>query len=138
MASGVSTFGAGKWLGSLFGIGQPPGRYYVGLTVAEPTVTMDGTAVTQIEPQGGGYRRQAYQVGAPVWQVDDNTITNLAAVAFPQPSANWGLITHFILCGQATFGDLYAWGQLRTPLAVAENEPPTIKPGAMLLTMFGG
>jgi len=135
MAGGISTRASGVWLPALFGIGAIPQQYYVGLVTAEPRGNDTGTSIFAIEPSGSAYRRQLYSIGPSWWQVTGGSVSNKSAVTFPTPLANWGYITHFVLCSAQNFGDLFAWGVLQNPQNVVQDVPPRFPAGAMILTM---
>jgi hypothetical protein len=140
MPNGITSYAAGVWLPMLFGIGVPPTQYWVGLTSAAPLASYDGTTVMAIEPQGGAYARQVVGTGASYWSVDSNgVLSNVGDIAFPVPSADWGYLTHVIVCSNAGAGQLYAYGELRNPQNVMQAIAVDFPPGALVLTMpLGG
>ena len=73
---------------------------YVSLHTADPT--------SANELSGGGYARVA--VAAAGWTVDTTSgdVTNAAAIAFPDPTADWSDPTHVGLWSAATGGNLLA------------------------------
>lgn len=74
-----------------------PAAVYVALY----TAVTDAEAGTGTEVTGGDYARTAVTMGAPT----NGAGANSAAVNFPTPSANWGLVTHFAFCDAATVGN---------------------------------
>jgi hypothetical protein len=138
MPSGLSSFAAVGWLPILFGRGIAPGNYYVGLVTAAPPATYSGTDVMALEPQGGGYVRQAVGLGSGWWDLVDGGVANHNTIAFPTPTADWGRMTHAILCSAAGAGDLYAWGELRPPQSVLQAVPASFAPGGLIFTMPSG
>jgi hypothetical protein len=140
MPNGITTYAAGVWLPQLFGIGVAPTQYWIGLTSAAPLSSYDGTTVMAIEPQGGGYQRQVMSTGTNYWSVDSNgVLSNATQVLFPRPSADWGYLTHVIVCSNAGAGNLYAFGELRNPQNVVQDIAVDFPPGALVLTMpLGG
>jgi hypothetical protein len=138
MPSGVSNYASQSWLPLLFGIGATPAAYYVGLTSQPPLASYDGTAVMAIEPQGGAYSREVLGVGASWWDNSNGVISNHGNVVYTTPTADWGYLTHYILCSAAGAGNLYCWGELRNPQKVVQGVPVSILAGTIVMTMPGG
>ena len=140
MPNGITSYAAGVWLPILFGVGVPPTQYWIGLTSAAPLSSYDGTTVMGIEPQGGGYQRQPSGTGTGWWDVQSNgLLSNHNTITFPTPSADWGYLTHVIVCGNAGAGPLFAFGELRNPQKVVQSIAVSLPPGALVLTMpLGG
>ena len=93
-----------------------PTRYYIGLSTTAPTIT--GTNVS--EPSGSGYARvELTTLGKP----SGGVVTNSASVDFPESTASWGTVTHFVIYDALTGGNLLQYGQLSTPRSI---EPATI------------
>ncbi len=88
------------------------GSHYVALLTAAPTDAGGGTEVT-----GGAYARVAVARAAGTWAAPAGTpraTSNVAAVTFPSPTANWGTATHFALYDAVTAGNLLGWALLGT------------------------
>ncbi len=88
------------------------GSHYVALLTAAPTDTGGGTEVT-----GGAYARVAVSRATGTWAAPAGTprsTSNVAAVTFPSPTANWGTVTHFALYDAITTGNLLGWAPLGT------------------------
>lgn len=138
MPSGLSVYAASGWLPVLFGITPAPGSYWIGLTTAPPPASYDGTSVMALEPQGGGYGRQNIGSGSGWWDLANGQVTNHNTVSFTVPTADWGYLTHAILCSAAGAGNLFAWGELRNPQNVLQSVPCTIPPGGLIFSMPSG
>jgi hypothetical protein len=140
MPNGISSYASGVWLPILFGIGVPPTQYWIGLTTAAPLPSYDGTTVMALEPQGGAYARQPVGTGTGFWDVQSNgVLSNHGTIGFPTPSADWGYLTHVIVCSNAGAGNLWAWGELVNPQNVLQSIGVSLPPGALVLTMpLGG
>jgi hypothetical protein len=89
-----------------------PASYYVGLLTAGCTDSAGGTEVS-----GGSYARVSVSRAAASWKGThgsatgassgtNGTISNAAAITFPAPTANWGVITHFGIYDASTSGNL--------------------------------
>jgi len=88
------------------------GSHYVALLTAAPTDAGGGTEVS-----GGAYARVAVARAAGTWAAPSGTpgaTSNTAAVTFPNPTANWGTVTHFALYDAITTGNLLGWAALGT------------------------
>ena len=96
-----------------------PTPWYVGLLTAAPTDSTAGTEVT-----GGAYARVGVAPSLANWAGTQGTGTtaassgtsgttsNNAAITFPAPTANWGVITHWGIYNAATGGQLCMYGAL--------------------------
>lgn len=105
--------------GATAAAGTGPATLHVALLTAAPSDTGGGTEVT-----GGAYARQAVTSNLTNWAGTLNnsqnvastgtsgTTSNLNAINFPAPTANWGTITHFGIYDASTGGNLLFWGAL--------------------------
>lgn len=135
MSAGVSDYGAGAWLASLFGVTGPITDYWLALCSDEPSSDMDGDVLGDLEPAGGGYARVRYGTGPALWAADSNFLTNLVDVDFGVPTDDWGDVSHFALCTDPTGGDLYAWGEFLNPQYVEAANQMLIPAGALVLAL---
>ena len=110
-----------------------PTGLWVSLHTADPTDAGTGTEVT-----GGSYARVARAPLDANWtaaSATDGVTTNAAAVTFPAPTANWGVVTHFGIWDAATTGNLIAHGALATPKTINNLDPaPSFAIGAISVT----
>lgn len=97
-----------------------PTQLWVGLLTAAPTDASGGTEVS-----GGSYARatpgvnsdtawKATQGGTPA-SASSGTggqTSNPAALTFPAPTANWGVVTHFGIYDASSAGNLLYWAAL--------------------------
>lgn len=91
-------------------VATKPAGIYVALMTAAPTDAGGGTEVT-----GGDYARVAVAQLDANWNAPAGTpraITNVNAITFPAPTANWGVATHFAIYDAATAGNLLYWAAL--------------------------
>lgn len=108
---------------------------HIGLFTAAPSDAGGGTEVT-----GGSYARVTVTRTTADWAAPaDNAgaqrTSNSAAITFPVPSANWGVITHFGIFDAATAGNLLYHGALTTPKTVNNGDPaPNFPIGALLVS----
>lgn len=117
--------------GNLFGTKKTPAiptAYYIGLSTSEPTINGDNVT----EPTGNGYARVDLTgiLGEPTAGV----VKNKTPINFNESTANWGLITHFVVFDAPTNGNLLMYGQLSTPRNVETATIMTIKEGFLTLS----
>jgi hypothetical protein len=96
-----------------------PATTYVGLLTSAPTDAGGGAEVS-----GGSYARVAVASSLANWAGTQGaastavstgttgTTSNNAAIAFPAPTANWGVVTHFGVYDAANAGNLLFFGAL--------------------------
>ena len=96
-----------------------PVTHHVGLYTTNPSDTGGGVEVT-----GGAYARVAVTAGLAAWSGSqtpgttvastgtDGTIENNAAITFPAPTANWGIVTGFGIFDAATAGNMWIYAPL--------------------------
>lgn len=91
----------------------------------------DGTGGVEVSSTGTGYNRVARNPLDANWnQAVDGIVTNAAAVTFPDPTGNWGVILGIGVWNQA--GVLVRFAQLTTPKTVNAGDPgPTFPVGAI-------
>jgi hypothetical protein len=112
------------------------GSHYVALFTAAPSDTGGGTEVT-----GGAYARVAVSRAAGTWAAPaDNAgaqqTSNVAAVTFPSPTANWGTVTHFAIFDAATTGNMLAWGPLGTSRNILNGDnAPSFAASALTVSL---
>ena len=117
--------------GNVFGTKKDPAlpeKYYLGLSSSEPG--LDGTGAT--EPVDGGYARVELTV---MGQPENGVVTNTASIDFPESTAEWGKMTHFLVNGQETGGELLMYGALTPTRTVETATVMTIKKGALKLSV---
>lgn len=116
----------------------PPATLYVGLLTAAPSDSAAGTEVS-----GGSYARVAVTSGTTAWNNtqgnttgastgSDGTSENAAAITFPAPTANWGVVTHFGIYDAASGGNLLIWSALTTSKTINNGDAaPSFAAGAL-------
>ena len=108
-----------------------PSVYYIGLSTTTPSI--DGSGVT--EPiTGAGYERvQLSSLSEPTAGV----VTNNDIINFPESTADWGTVTHFVIYDSETVGEgnLLMFGELSVPRSVETATIVTIKEGYLKLSV---
>lgn len=105
-----------------------PLTLYVGLSTAACTDAGFGTEVTL-----GAYARVAVTSATTAWLGTHGTITgassgtngtisNAAAITFPAPTANWGVVTHFFIADALTGGNLLVCQALTTSKTINSGD----------------
>jgi hypothetical protein len=135
MSSDITDFGAGAWLGALLGVTDPITGYFVALASDAPGVAADGDILADLEPAFDDYARQPYGTGPGLWALNGNVITNLVDVDFGVPAADWGPLTHYVLCDSLVSGQLYGYGLLANPQTVQAGFSVVMPAGGLVLTL---
>lgn len=106
-----------------------PATTYVALLTAAPSDAGGGTEVT-----GGAYARVAITSSLANWagtqaaastvasSGSSGTTSNNAALTFPAPTANWGVVTHFGVYDAATGGNLLFWSALTSSKTINSGD----------------
>lgn len=110
-----------------------PSALYVSLHTADPTD--DGTGA---EVSGGSYARVQRDPLDANWtgaSSTDGLTDNAAAITFPSPTGNWGVVTHFGIWDASTSGNLLIHGALTTPKTINNGDAaPSFATGALDVT----
>lgn len=113
--------------------GYPKRPLYVSLHTADPTDAGTGAEVT-----GGSYARVAVQPADGNWtgaSATDGNTDNAAAITFPAPTANWGVVTHFGIWDRLTGGNLITFGAITPNKTINNGDPaPAFAIGALDVT----
>ena len=83
-----------------------PNTYYLGLSSTAPAV--DGSGVSEPLASSGYQRVELTNLGEPV----NGVISNESEISFPESSASWGTVTHFVLYDAPTNGNLLMFNVL--------------------------
>ena len=105
-----------------------PATLYFALFTAAPSDAGGGTEVT-----GGSYARVAVAPNSTNFANTQATGTgastgtggqtsNLTAITFPAPTANWGVATHFAIFDASSAGNMIAWDALITPKTINNGD----------------
>jgi hypothetical protein len=114
-----TTDGSVVWLTLKQGLPKRP--LYVALFTAAPSDAGGGTEVT-----GGSYARVARTPLDANWSTasaTDGLTDNVAAITFPAPTANWGVVTHFAVMDRLTVGNMLMWAALTQSKTVNSGDP---------------
>ncbi len=110
-----------------------PAALYISLHTANPTDAASGAEVT-----GGSYARVQRDPLDANWSAPDSTggvTANVAAVTFPAPTANWGVVTHFGVWDAASAGNMVCYGALGTSKTINNGDAaPSFGAGSLVIT----
>ena len=107
-----------------------PSAYYIGLSTSEPTI--EGLNTGEPSMSGTGYARVLLgDLSVPA----AGTITNTAAVSFPESITDWGTMLYYVVYDSATGGNLLFYGALSISRNVEPNTVITIKSGELSITL---
>lgn len=104
----------------------PPPKVYLALYTSNPTAADSGSEVV-----GGGYARREITFSAAVTVPavvggstvgTEGTVSNTAAIEFPQATADWGLISHVGIRDALTGGNLLYFGVNTKPRTAYEAD----------------
>ena len=105
-----------------------PSTLYIGLSTTTPSVS--GSGVT--EPSGGSYSRVSLSnLSTP----SNGTIKTTGDIAFPESSADWGTITHYVIYDALTGGNLLAYESLDKARVVQSDTQCRFSKGNISITL---
>lgn len=107
-----------------------PEKYYLGLSSTVPS--LDGTGATE-PPASAAYQRMELDV---LSEPTNGVITNASQIDFPESTADWGKMTHFLVFDAATGGNLLMYGLLNKSRTVEEETVMSIKAGSLNLSVI--
>lgn len=120
-------------MGNLFGSKVNPaipGKYYIGLSTATPSV--DGTGVKEPSASGSGYSRipvDSFTVPS------DGIVKNNSNVEFQESTSSWGVVTHYVVFDSSTGGNLLFYGELTSPRTIEANSIVILKQNEIQLSL---
>jgi hypothetical protein len=119
--------------------GTGPTALFVALLTAAPSDTGGGTEVS-----GGSYARVSVTSSLANWAGTQSagsttassgtsgTTSNNAAITFPTPSANWGVVTHAAVYDASTAGNLLFYASLTASKTINNGDPaPSFAAGSL-------
>ena len=122
--------------------GTGPTSLYVALYTSAPSAAGGGTEVS-----GGSYARVSVTSSLANWAGTQGAGTttassgtsgatsNNAAITFPAPTANWGVIVAFAILDASTAGNFLFYGALTTSKTVNNGDAaPSFAAGALSIT----
>jgi len=134
MAFAASDYLEGQFIAHVFRTAtfSKPSGLWVALFTVTPSDSAAGTEVS-----GGSYARVARAPLDANWAAPaggNGTTSNVAAITFPTPTANWGTLVAVGILDDVAAGNLLFWG----PLAVAKtvnngDAGPVFNAGALVI-----
>lgn len=106
-----------------------PAEYYIGLSSTAPNV--NGTGVTEPAGAAGYARVKLSDLGAPA----NGVVSNTADINFPESTASWGTVSHFVIFDAQNDGNLLMYGALSTARSIEPATVMTIKGGYLKLSV---
>lgn len=110
-----------------------PSVLAIALYTAAPGETGGGTEVS-----GGSYARVQRDPLDANWtaaSATDGLTDNAAALTFPAPTANWGVVTHFAILDATSSGNMLIYGALSQSKTINNGDPaPSFAVGALDIT----
>lgn len=112
-----------------------PAGLYIALFITLPAE--DGTG--GVEVSGGSYAQVSYGPGDEFWNAPiggNGEFSNVTAITFPVPTANWGNVAGVGLYDDATAGNLLTLKTLDTTRTINVGDPaPNFPVGALKVTI---
>ena len=106
-----------------------PNKVYLGLSSTAPAV--DGSGVSEPLASAGYERVELTNLGEP----SNGVISNDSEISFPESSASWGTVTHFVLYDAPTNGNLLMFNVLSQSRSVETATIVMVKTGSLILTL---
>lgn len=128
----TSTYFLNCIMGNVFQTKLSPGlpsKVYLGLSSSAPDV--DGSGATEPLASAGYSRVELNSLDVPT----NGVITNKSEISFPESSASWGTMTHFVLYDAPVNGNLLMFNVLSQARSVAQATIVMVKAGSLKLTL---
>jgi len=135
MSFALSDYLEGQLIAHLFRTASfsKPSGLWIGLLTVSPTDSTGGTEVT-----GGSYARVSVPPLDANWAAPvsgNGKTSNVNAVTFPSPTANWGTVVAIGIFDASSAGNLLFYGALVPTKTVNNGDAaPTFAPGALVIT----
>ena len=107
-----------------------PGKMYLGLSRTAPT--LEGRNVSEPATSAGYARVELTNLSEPAKGV----VTNQTSIDFNESTAEWGIVTHFVIFDAESGGNLLMYGELSTSRSVETATIMTIKAGSLNLSVL--
>lgn len=106
-----------------------PSEVYLGLSSTAPDI--DGSGATEPLASAGYERVKLTNLSEP----SNGVISNNSEIAFPESSASWGTVTHFVIYDAAVNGNLLMFNVLSQARSVETATIVMVKAGSLKLTL---
>lgn len=104
-----------------------PSKYYIGLSTTTPTIA--GGNITEPSASAGYARIELNSLGVPT----NGVVKNSSDINWPQSTASWGTITHYVIWDSLTGGNALSYGPLTTPRAVEAATVMSVRTNSLSL-----
>lgn len=128
----TSTYFLNCIMGNVFQTKLSPGlpsKVYLGLSSSAPDV--DGSGATEPLASAGYSRVELNSLDVPT----NGVITNKSEISFPESSASWGTVTHFVLYDAPVNGNLLMFNVLSQARSVEQATIVMVKAGSLKLML---
>lgn len=128
----TSTYFLNCIMGNVFQTKLSPGlpsKVYLGLSSSAPDV--DGSGATEPLASAGYSRVELNSLDVPT----NGVITNRSEISFPESSASWGTVTHFVLYDAPVNGNLLMFNVLSQARSIEQATIVMVKAGSLKLTL---
>ena len=107
-----------------------PEQYWIGLSSTAPNI--DGSGVTEPFGDNNGYARVCLNTLPPP---KDGVICNNNAIIFNESTADWGIMTHYVVYDASTSGNLLFYGVLEPSRHIDADIVLLIDVGELVITL---
>lgn len=137
MPSNVSDYGGSFIAGVLFGAASTvPLNYYLALATDAPDPSLGASSLT--EPTSGGYARATIPNTAASFNAPaGGAVTNNAAINFPIATADWGVLSWYVLCDAAAGGNMLLYASLDMPRMIKSGSTVSFQQSQLSLSVTG-
>lgn len=137
MPSNLSIYGSSFIAQAIFGKQSTvPATLYLALVSAAPDPTLSGSSL--LEPVGGSYARVAITNSAATFSTaSSGQVTNLVALTFPVATANWGVLSWYVICDAVTGGNVILYASIDMPRNILTGHTVSFQPGQLALSVTG-
>lgn len=133
MANGsITLWGAGELLADFFGRSTEwPANFYMALVrTTAPGPFTEGGELDEPDEETG-YIRVEIPNAPDTWLIDDEVLSNVNDIIFPQTIGSWGTIKYWALCNDTTEGQLYFYGSFIDALTSEVDDQFVISAGTL-------
>lgn len=130
--AGFTNFLEDKVLEHIFVTPYTPGSLCIGLCTQDPTDTATGAVCFELA-DAGDYARATFETAD--WELAGiaGKVWNKNIIDFPEPTVDWGLVTHFVIVDAITYGtgNVLVYGPITPNVTLLTGSIPQFDPHMM-------
>lgn len=136
MSGGFTDFLENKLLEHIFITDYLPGLLCIGLCTKDPTDTASGSACFEFA-NADNYARAEF--AATDWELmgTPGYIRNKNPIDFSEPSASWGIASHFVILDETIYGtgNVLIYGRITPNVTIVAGSLPRFAPQMMTVAL---